>query len=126
MLADPDSKNHQRPTASSITRHRHAERIRPPRLFLIDSKGVHQEKFFEGQNRERLTGTGIIAKLFHESARKSTDTGDAPHLKLALEQSDARGVTGKAKHCFYEERASGSPDVHVLRARQQAKALQAR
>jgi hypothetical protein len=65
-----------------------------PGYFFIDSKGIIREKFFEARYRERLTGNSIIAKLFPELGEEVTETVEAPHLHLALEQSDRSGVPG--------------------------------
>src|SRR5246127_217075 len=65
-----------------------------PGYFFIDANGVIREKFFEAKYRERLSGNNIIAKLFPELGQEVTETLDAPHLKLALEQSDRTGVPG--------------------------------
>jgi Disulphide bond corrector protein DsbC len=65
-----------------------------PGYFFIDTQGIIREKFFEARYRERLTGNSIVAKLFPELAQEVTDTVDAPHLQLALQQSDRTGVPG--------------------------------
>src|SRR6202007_2488734 len=65
-----------------------------PGYFFIDSSGIIREKFFEAKYRERLTGNSIIAKLFPELSQEVTETVEAPHLQLALEQSDPAGVPG--------------------------------
>jgi hypothetical protein len=65
-----------------------------PGYYFIDNKGVIREKFFEAKYRERLTGNNLIARLFPELGEEVTDTVEAPHLQLALEQSDRMGVPG--------------------------------
>ena len=65
-----------------------------PGYFFIDAKGIIREKFFEATYRERLTGNSIVTKLFPELGQEVTDTFEAPHLQLALEQSDRTGVPG--------------------------------
>jgi hypothetical protein len=65
-----------------------------PGYYFIDNKGVIREKFFEAKYRERLTGNNLIARLFPELGEEVTDTVEAPHLQLALEQSDRTGVPG--------------------------------
>lgn len=57
-----------------------------PGYFFIDTKGVIQEKFFDPKYRDRLTGNGLIGKLFPELGQEVTDKIEAPHLQLALEQ----------------------------------------
>jgi len=82
-----------------------------PGYFFIDTKGIIQEKFFEAKYRERLTGNSIIAKLFPELGEEVTQTVEAPHLQLALEQSDATGVPGTRITLVAEVRLP--PEVHV-------------
>jgi hypothetical protein len=82
-----------------------------PGYFFIDGKGVIREKFFDAKYRERLTGNSLIAKLFPELGQEVTETLDAPHLQLALEQSDATGVPGTRVTLAAEVRLPA--DVHV-------------
>jgi hypothetical protein len=94
LLADPDSKIIQaygvlNPEATGMQK----GFARPGYLF-IDSRGIIREKFFEAKYRERLTGNSIISKLFPELSEEVAQTVDAPHLQLALEQSDSVGVPG--------------------------------
>ena len=82
-----------------------------PGYFLIDPNGIIEEKFFEAKYRERLTGNSLIAKLFPELGQEVTETVEAPHLQLALEQSDPIGVPGTRVTLVAEVRLP--PDVHV-------------
>ncbi len=82
-----------------------------PGYYFIDSNGVIREKFFEARYRERLTGNSIIAKLFPELGQEVTNTVEAPHLQLALQQSDRTGVPGTRITVAAEVRLP--PDVHV-------------
>jgi hypothetical protein len=111
MLADPDSKTiaaYQVLNAEAADRYRGMAR---PGFFFIDKKGVIQEKFFEASYRERLSGNNVIAKLFPELGSEVTDTVEAPHLQLALEQSDPTGVPGSVVTLTTEVRLP--TDVHV-------------
>jgi Disulphide bond corrector protein DsbC len=65
-----------------------------PGYFFIDTNGIIREKFFEAKYRERLTGNSMVAKLFPELGEETTETVEAPHLQLTLEQSDRTGVPG--------------------------------
>lgn len=65
-----------------------------PGYFFTDPDGVIREKFFEAKYRERLTGNSLLAKLFPELGEEVVDTLEAPHLQVALEQSDRAGVPG--------------------------------
>ena len=82
-----------------------------PGYFFIDTNGIIREKFFEAKYRERLTGNSIIAKLFPELGQEITDTIEAPHLQLLLEQSDRTGFPGTRVTLAAEVRLP--PDVHV-------------
>ena len=82
-----------------------------PGYFFIDPSGIIREKFFEAKYRERLTGNSIISKLFPELGQEVSDTVEAPHLQLALEQSDRVGVPGTRVTLAAEVRLPS--DVHV-------------
>jgi hypothetical protein len=111
MLGDPDSKiikeygvfNHE---ATGMQKG-----FARPGYFYIDANGIIREKFFEAKYRERLTGNSIIAKLFPELGQEVTETVEAPHLQLALEQSDTTGVPGTRFTVVAEVRLPA--DVHV-------------
>jgi hypothetical protein len=111
MLADPDSKiikaygvyNHE---ATGMQKG-----FARPGYFFIDANGVIKEKYFEAKYRERLTGNSIISKLFPELGQEVTETIEAPHLQLALEQSDRTGVPGTRITISAEVRLPA--DVHV-------------
>jgi hypothetical protein len=82
-----------------------------PGYFFIDTNGIIREKFFEAKYRERLTGNSIISKLFPELGQEVTETVEAPHLQLALEQSDPIGFPGTRITVAAEVRLP--LDVHV-------------
>ena len=111
MLADPDSKtirdygvlNHE---ATGMQKG-----YARPGYFFIDTNGIIREKFFDPKYRERLTGNSLVAKLFPELGQAVTATVEAPHLQLALEQSDPIGTSGTYITLVAEVRLP--PDVHV-------------
>ena len=82
-----------------------------PGYFFIDANGIIREKFFEAKYRERLTGNSIIAKLFPELGQEVTGTVEAPHLQVALEQSDKTGFPGT--HITLAAAVQLPADVHV-------------
>ena len=82
-----------------------------PGYFFIDTNGIIREKFFDPKYRERLTGNSLISKLFPELGQEVTGTVEAPHLQVALEQSDAIGISGNHVTLVAEVRLP--PDVHV-------------
>jgi len=58
-----------------------------------------------------MTGNSIISKLFPELGQEVTETVEAPHLQLAIEQSDRIGYPGTRITLAAEVRLP--PDVHV-------------
>ncbi len=82
-----------------------------PGYFFIDPNGIIREKFFEAKYRERMTGNSIISKLFPELGQEVTETVEAPHLQLAIEQSDRIGYPGTRITLAAEVRLPA--DVHV-------------
>ena len=111
MLADPESRVIQMYGVLNREATGMQKGFARPGYYFIDTNGVIREKFFEAKYRERLTGNSIIAKLFPELGHEVTDTVDAPHLQLALEQSDRTGVPGTRITLVAEVRLP--PDVHV-------------
>jgi peroxiredoxin len=82
-----------------------------PGYFFIDRRGIIREKFFEAKYRERLTGNSVVAKLFPELGEEVTETVEAPHLRLVLEQSDRTSVPGTRITLAAEVRLP--EDIHV-------------
>ena len=111
MLADPDSKTIKAYGVLNAEATGMQKGIARPGYFFIDTNGIIREKFFEAKYRERLTGNSIIAKLFPELGQEVTETVEAPHLQLALEQSDLTGVPGTRITVVAEVRLPA--DVHV-------------
>jgi hypothetical protein len=111
MLADPDSKTIKAYGVFNAEATGMQKGFARPGYFFIDTNGIIREKFFEARYRERLTGNSIISKLFPELGQEVTATVEAPHLQLALEQSDPIGVPGTRITLVAEVRLP--PDVHV-------------
>jgi hypothetical protein len=111
MLADPDSKVIREYAVFNAEATGMQKGFARPGYFFIDNQGIIREKFFEAKYRERLTGNSIIAKLFPELGQEVTDTVNAPHLQVALEQSDRTGVPGTRVTLLAEVRLPA--DVHV-------------
>lgn len=82
-----------------------------PGYFFIDTKGIIREKFFEAKYRERLSGNNVIAKLFPELGEEVVNTVQAPHLEVAVQQSDRTGVPGSLITLIVEVRLPR--DTHV-------------
>ena len=111
LVADPDSRIIQAYGVLNAEATGMQKGFARPGYFFIDRNGVIKEKFFEAKYRERLTGNGLITKLFPELGQEVTDTVDAPHLQVALEQSDRTGVPGTRITLVAEVRLP--QDVHV-------------
>lgn len=111
MLADPDSRVIQMYGVLNREATGMQKGFARPGYYFIDRSGVIREKFFEAKYRERLTGNNIIAKLFPELGQEVTDNVEAPHLQLALQQSDRTGVPGTRITVGAEVQLP--PDVHV-------------
>ncbi|MGB2602625.1 MAG: redoxin domain-containing protein, partial [Candidatus Sulfotelmatobacter sp.] len=111
LLGDPDSKT----IGAYGVLNREATGMQKgfarPGYFFIDTNGIIREKFFEARYRERLTGNSVISKLFPELGEQVTDTIEAPHLQLAVEQSDSVAVPGTRITLVAEVRLP--PDMHV-------------
>jgi hypothetical protein len=111
MLADPESKTIRAYNVFNAEATGMQKGFARPGYFFIDPNGIIREKFFEARYRERLTGNSIISKLFPELGQEVTETVEAPHLQLALEQSDLTGVPGTRFTLAAEVRLPA--DVHV-------------
>jgi hypothetical protein len=111
LLADPDSKiirAYQVLNTEAVGQYKGMAR---PGFFFVDTKGVIREKFFEAKYRERLSGNNLISKLFPELGEEVSNTVEAPHLRLAAEQSDRTGVPGSRITLIAEVRLPS--DIHV-------------
>ncbi len=111
MLADPDSKVIRDYNVLNTEAVGQFKGMARPGYFFIDAKGVIREKFFEAKYRERLSGNNVIAKLFPELGEEVSNTVQAPHLEIGVQQSDATGVPGSLITLIAEVRLPS--DVHV-------------
>jgi AhpC/TSA family/Thiol:disulfide interchange protein DsbD, N-terminal len=94
LLPDPDSRTIRAYAVLNDEATGQYKGMARPGYFFIDTKGIIREKFFEAKYRERYSGNNVIGKLFPELGDEVTDNIEAPHLKLALQQSDPRGYPG--------------------------------
>jgi hypothetical protein len=94
MLADPESKTIKAYGVFNAEATGMQKGFARPGYYFIDANGIIREKFFEAKYRDRWTGNSIISKLFPELGQEVTETVEAPHLQLALQQSDRTGVPG--------------------------------
>ncbi len=111
MLPDPDSKTIREYDVLNDAATGQFKGMARPGYFFLDTKGIIREKFFEAKYRQRFTGNNIIGKLFPALGDEITDKVQAPHLNLAVEQSDRTGFPGERITLTAEVQLP--PDVHV-------------
>jgi hypothetical protein len=111
LLADPNSEAIRAYAVLNTEAAGQYKGMARPGYFFVDPQGVIREKFFEAKYRSRLSGNNVLAKLFPELGEEVTNTVDAPHLQISLEQSDRTGIPGSLITLTAEVRLP--PDVHV-------------
>ena len=111
LLADPDSQAIRAYEILNTEAAGQYKGMARPGYFFIDTKGTIREKFFEVRYRQRFSGNNVIGKLFPELGDEVTDKVEAPHLSLAVEQSDRTSFPGGRITLTAEVQLP--PDVHV-------------
>ena len=111
LLADPESKTIREYDVLNTAATGQYKGMARPGYFFIDPQGIIREKFFETKYRQRFSGNNIIGKLFPALGDEVTDKVEAPHLALAVEQSDRTGFPGGRITLSAEVQLP--PDVHV-------------
>ena len=111
MLADPESKTLRAYEVLNTEATGQYKGMARPGYFFIDTQGIIREKFFEAKYRQRFSGNNVIGKLFPALGDEVTDHVDAPHLGLAVAQSDRTGFPGGRIRLTAEVQLP--PDVHV-------------
>ena len=111
MLADPESKTLRAYEVLNTEATGQYKGMARPGYFFIDTNGIIREKFFEAKYRRRFSGNNVMGKLFPELGDEVTDKVEAPHLSLAVEQSDRTGFPGGRITLTAEVQLP--PDVHV-------------
>jgi hypothetical protein len=94
LLADPESKiissyRVLNPDAKGMQKG-----MALPGYFFIGTDGVIHEKYFETKYTDRYTANNLIGKLFPELGEEVGEKIEAPHLNVALRQSDRAVVPG--------------------------------
>ena len=110
-MADPDSQTIRAYHVFNAEAAGQFKGMARPGFFVLDTRGIIREKFFEAKYRERLSGNNVIAKLFPELGAEVASTTEAPHLRLTLEQSDRTAFPGGLVTLTAEVQLP--PDVHV-------------
>ncbi|HVS87705.1 MAG TPA: redoxin domain-containing protein [Candidatus Acidoferrum sp.] len=111
LLADPDSKAIRAYDVLNSEATGQFKGMARPGYFFIDTKGRIREKFFEAKYRRRISGKNIIGKLFPELGEEVAENVEAPHLRLAVEQSDRTVFPGNRVSLVVKVQLTG--DVHV-------------
>jgi Disulphide bond corrector protein DsbC len=111
LLADPDSAAIRAYGLFNTEAAGFFKGMARPGYFFIDTAGAIRDKFFEPKYRGRHSGNSVISKLFPELSLEVTDTVEAPHLQVNIEQSDRAGIPGTRITLTAEIRLP--PDVHV-------------
>jgi len=111
LLADPSSKvirsfNVLNAEAKGMTKG-----MAHPGFFYVDENGAIREKYFETKYTNRFTANNVISKLFPELTQEVGQIVEAPHLKLALSESDRIVAPGSRVSLIVEVQLP--PDVHV-------------
>lgn len=111
LLADPDSKiissyRVLNPDAKGMQKG-----MALPGYFFIGADGFIREKYFETKYTDRYTANNLIGKLFPELGEGVGEKIDAPHLNVALRQSDRVVVPGSRITLIAE--ITLPPGVHV-------------
>jgi hypothetical protein len=111
LLADPDSqviRAYDLLNPEAVGEYKGMAR---PGYFFIDPTNVIREKFFEAKYRTRNSGNNVISKMFPELGEEVTGTVEAPHLQVAVEQSDRTAIPGSRITLTAEVRLPR--DIHV-------------
>jgi hypothetical protein len=111
LLADPDSKVIRRFQVLNEKADGMTKGMALPGFYYIDKTGVVREKYFEANYVDRFTPNTIIAKLFPELTEEVSSKVEAPHLELALAQSDRAVVPGSRVTLFVD--VGLPPETHV-------------
>ena len=111
LLADPDSETLRAYGVVNTEATGRSKGMARPGYFFIDTEGMIREKFFEAKYRQRFSGNNVIGKLFPALGDEVTDKVEAPHLTVAVEQSDRTGFPGGRITLTAEVRLP--PNVHV-------------
>ena len=111
LLADPSSEVIRRFKVLNEKADGMTKGMAFPGFYFIDKAGVVREKYFEANYVDRFTPNNVIAKLFPELTEEVSSKVEAPHLELALAQSDSAVVPGSRISLFVDV---GLPsDTHV-------------
>jgi hypothetical protein len=111
LLADPDSQVIRNFHVLNEKADGMTKGMALPGFYYIDKTGVIREKYFEANYVDRFTPNNVMAKLFPELTEEVSSKVEAPHLELALAQSDRAVAPGSRVSLFVD--VGLPPDTHV-------------
>lgn len=111
LLADPQSEIIQKYRVLNAEAKGMTRGMAHPGFIYIDSASRVKEKFFEAEYQDRYTANNVIGKLFPELTEQVTKEVAAPHISLALQQSDPIAVPGSRITLIAQ--VTLGPDLHV-------------
>ena len=111
LLADPDSKVIRGFEVLNVDAKGMTKGMAHPGFFYVDENGAIREKYFETKYTDRFTANNVIGKLFPELTLEVGQTVEAPHLQLALSESDRIVVPGSRVSLIVDVQLPR--DVHV-------------
>lgn len=111
LLADPQSEIIREYGVLNAEAKGMTQGMALPGFIYIDPSGRVKEKFFEAACTDRYTANNLIGKLFPELTEQVSRSIDAPHIALALQQSDQVAVPGSRVTLITE--VTLGPDLHV-------------
>jgi len=99
LLADPTSETIRRyglldPDATPANIGSSAPNVAYPGYFWIDREGVVRERFIDARYDDRRTANGVLTSVFPGLLARESRTVEAPHVAVALSQSDREVVPG--------------------------------
>jgi hypothetical protein len=111
LLADPQSEIIRKYGVLNAQAKGMTQGMAHPGFIYIDSTGHIKEKFFEAEYQDRYTANNVIGKLFPELTEQVTREVAAPHISLALQQSDRTAMPGS--RITLSAQVNLGPDLHV-------------
>jgi hypothetical protein len=111
LLADPDSQIIRQYGVLDEAATGFAKGMTHPGYFYVTPDGKVSEEFFEASYTNRYTGNNLILKLFPDLVEGNGRKVAAPHIGLALSQSDQRVIAGTRLTVSAE--VTLPPDTHV-------------
>jgi len=111
LLADPNSKVIRSFNVLNVEAKGMTKGMAHPGFFYVDEDGAIREKYFETKYTNRFTANNVIGKLFPDLTLEVGQIVEAPHLQLALSDSDRIVAPGSRVSLIVDVQLPR--DVHV-------------